>query len=210
MIGAEPHPVFAQRRARGLIEILHLGGNFGALQHAECLDQLERDAAPDAGDVFGPGQPEQRPQQLFDMRLQPQIEPGLHRLARCAGQTIVGNNAQARMQGVLGSDELGHRIASPADGRIRGQHELIVGRSGQFLGACLDFTCERFLRRGLQRLGVGAGLRRIRGKGESVEAANHMAFNDHFAGLADFRIQNTVLPQAAHQYTGPAVNETLR
>src|SRR5438309_987543 len=75
MIGAEAHAVFAQGRARGLVEILHLGGNFCALQHAERLDQLERDAAPDAGDVLGLGEPEQRPQQLLDMRLQPQIEP---------------------------------------------------------------------------------------------------------------------------------------
>ena len=37
-----------------------------------------------------------------------------------------------------------------------------------------------------------------------------MAFYDHFAGLADFGIQNAVLPQAAHQYTGTPVNETLR
>jgi len=37
-----------------------------------------------------------------------------------------------------------------------------------------------------------------------------MALYDHFAGLADFRIQHRVFPQAAHQYTGPAVNETLR
>src|SRR5947209_18095959 len=37
-----------------------------------------------------------------------------------------------------------------------------------------------------------------------------MALYDHFAGLADFRIQHGVFPQAAHQYTGPAINETLR
>ena len=37
-----------------------------------------------------------------------------------------------------------------------------------------------------------------------------MAFYDHFAGLADFRIQHRVFPQAAHQYTGTAINETLR
>ena len=32
--------------------------------------------------------------------------------------------------------------------------------------------------------------RRIRRKGESIEAADRMAFHDHFAGLANFRIQN--------------------
>ena len=37
-----------------------------------------------------------------------------------------------------------------------------------------------------------------------------MAFHGHFAGLADFRTQNGILPQAAHQYTGTAINETLR
>ena len=37
-----------------------------------------------------------------------------------------------------------------------------------------------------------------------------MALDDHLTRLADFRIQHRVFPQAAHQYTGPAVNETLR
>ena len=210
MIGAEPHAVFAQRRARGLVEILHLGGNLRALQHAQRFDQLERDAAGDAGDVFGLGKPEQRAQQLFDMRLQPQIEPRLHGLARRAGEAIVGNDAQPRMQRVVGGDEFGHRIAGPADGAVGGQHELIVGRCGKLFGARVDLAGEHLLRGGLQRFGVGAGFRRIWCKGKSIEAADHMALHDHFAGLANFRIQNTVLPQAAHQYTGTAINETLR
>ena len=130
VIGAEAHAVFAQGSARGLVEILHLGGNLGALEHAERLDQLERDAAPDAGDVFGLGEPEQRPQQFFDMRLQPQIEPRLHGLARRAGETIVGNDADARMQRVVGRDELCHRVAGPADGAVGCQHELLVGGGG--------------------------------------------------------------------------------
>jgi len=37
-----------------------------------------------------------------------------------------------------------------------------------------------------------------------------MPLDDHFAGLADFRVQHGVFPQAAHQYTGTAINETLR
>ena len=199
-----------KRRARGLVEILHLGGDLGALEHAERLDQLERDAAPDAGDVFGLGEPEQRPQQFFDMRLQPQIEPRLHGLARRAGEAIVGNDADARMQRVVGRDELCHRVAGPADGAVGGQHELLVGRRAEFFGARVDLAGQHLLCRRLQRLRIRSRFRRIWRKGESVEAADRMAFNDHFAGLADFRIQNTVLPQAAHQYTGTAVNETLR
>ncbi len=148
----------------------------------------------DAGDVLGLVQVEQRPQQLFDMRLQPQIEPGLHRFARRAVEAIVGDDANARMQRVVGRDQLCHRVAGPADGAVGGQHELVVGGGGQFLGARVDLAGQRFLRGRLQRLGVGAGFRRIGRKGESVEPADHMAFHDHFAGLADFRIQNACSP----------------
>ena len=155
-------------------------------------------------------EPEQRAEQLFDMRLQPQIEPRLHGLARRAGEAVVGNDAQARMQRVVGRDELGDRVAGPADGAVGGQHELVVGRCGKLGGARVDLAGEHLLRGRLQRLGVRAGFRRIGCKGKSIEPADRMAFHDHFAGLADFRIQNTVLPQAAHQYTGTAVNETLR
>ena len=116
----------------------------------------------------------------------------------------------ARMQRVVGRDELCHRVAGPADGAVGGQHELVVGRGGKFLGARVDLAGQHLLRCRLQRLGVRAGFRRIGRKGKSIEPADRMAFHDHFAGLADFRIQNAVLPQAAHQYTGTAVNETLR
>ena len=153
---------------------------------------------------------EQRPEQLLHMGLQPQIEPGLHRLARRAGQPFIGNDPQPRMQRVVRGDQSRHGIASPADGAVRGQHELIVRRAGQFFGARLDFAGQRLLRDRLQGLGLGAGLCRIRRECKSVETADHMALYDHFAGLADFRIQHRVFPQAAHQYTGPAVNETLR
>ena len=149
-------------------------------------------------------------EQLLDVRLQPQIEPRLHRFARRAGQPFVGNDAHARMQRVVGRHQLGHRVAGPADGAVRGQHELIVGRGGEFFGARVDLAGQRLLRGRLQRLGVRAGFRRIGREGESVEPADHMALYDHFAGLADFRIQHRVFPQAAHQYTGTAVNETLR
>ena len=103
-----------------------------------------------------------------------------------------------------------HRVAGPADGAVGGQHELIVGRRRQFLGARVDLAGQRFLRGGLQRLGVGAGFGRVGRERKSVETADHMALYDHFAGLADFSIQHAVFPQAAHQYTGPAINETLR
>ena len=135
-------------------------------------------------------EPEQRPEQLFDMRLQPQIEPRLHGLARRAGEAIVGNDAQSRMQRVVGGDELCHRIAGPADGAVGGQHELVVGRCGKLGGARVDLAGEHLLGRRLQRLGIRAGFRRIGCKGKSIEPADRVAFHNHFAGLANFRIQN--------------------
>ena len=98
------------------------------------------------------------------------------------------------MQRVVGRHQLGHRVAGPADGAVRGQHELVVGGGGELFGARVDLAGQRLLRGRLQRLGVGAGLRRLGRKGEPVEPADHMAFHDHFAGLADFGIQNTCSP----------------
>ena len=154
MIGAEAHAVFAQHRARGLVEILHLGRDPGALQHAERFHQLERDAAGDAGDVLGLRQFEQRPEQFRNMRLQPQIEPRLHGFARRPRQPLVGDDAQSRMQRVIGRDQFCDRIAGPADGAVRGEHELFVRRGAEFLGARVDLFRQHLLCGGLQRLGV--------------------------------------------------------
>jgi hypothetical protein len=103
-----------------------------------------------------------------------------------------------------------NRGAGPADGAVGGQHELIVGRGAQLRGARVDLARQHLLGGGLQCFRIRAGFRRIGCKGKSIEPADRVAFHNHFAGLANFRIQNTVLPQAAHQYTGTAVNETLR
>ena len=124
------------------------------------------------------------------MRLQPQIEPRLHGLARRAGEPVVGDDADARMQRVVGRDKLCDRVAGPADGAVGGQHELVVGRCGEFGGARVDLAGEHLLGSRLQCLGIRAGFRRIGCKGKSIEPADRVAFHNHFAGLANFRIQN--------------------
>ena len=98
VIGAEAHAVFAQRGACRLIEALDLLGHLLALQHAERFDQLEGDAARHAGDIVGGGEREQRRQHLLDMGLEPEVEPGLHHIARRAGEMLVGEDAHARAQ----------------------------------------------------------------------------------------------------------------
>ena len=209
VIGAKAHAVFAQGGARSLIEILHLGGDLGALQHAERLDQLEGDAAGDAADILGLRQLEQRPEQLFQMGFQPEFQPSLHRLARRAGQPVISNDAQPRLHRVVGRHQLGHGVAGPADGAIRGQHKLFVRRSSELAGARFDLAGQRLERCSLQRLGFGARLGGIRNECKTVEPADGVALDDHFAGLSNFRIQHRIFPQAAHQYTGTTINETL-
>ena len=209
VIGAEAHAVFAQGGARGLVQFLDVVGDLRPFQHAEPLGQLEGDAARDAGDILGLGKLEQRAEQFLDMGLEPEVEPRLHRLARGSGQPVVGDDARPRTQHLVGGDELGHRVAGPAQRAVGGEHELIVRRIRQLFRARLDLAGKRLLRRRLQRPGLRAGLRRIGREHESVEAADGMALHDHFARLANFRVQHGVFPQAAHQYTGPAINETL-
>src|SRR6516162_10901389 len=59
VIGTEAHPVFTQRRTRGLLQPLDLVHNLVAIEHAERFGELERNATRDAGYVFSRGEPEQ-------------------------------------------------------------------------------------------------------------------------------------------------------
>ena len=74
------------------------------------------------------GEREQRPEQLLQMRLEPEIEPRLHGVARRAGQMLVGENAHARLQHIVARGELADRLAEPADAAVGGEHELLVRR----------------------------------------------------------------------------------
>ena len=183
MIGAEAHAVLAQRRARFLIEAFHLLGDARALQHAERFGELERDAARDAGDVFRAGQRQQRPEQLLDVRLDPEVEPRLHGVARRAGEMLVRENAHARAQHVVARRELADRLAEPADAAVGREHELLVAGMGELCGARVDLAGERLLRGGAQRLAF-----RTRGRGigcelEAREPPDRVALDDHFAGF---------------------------
>ena len=198
-----------KRRARGLVEALDLFRDLLPLQHAERFDQLERDTARHAGDVFGCGQREQRRQQLLDMGLEPEIEPRLHQFARRPGQMLVGDDAHARPQRVVAGGELADQIASPAQSAVVGQHDLIVGCLRKFRGARFDLAGQRFLRGRIERLGFRAGGGGIGREHEAVEPADHMAFDRDFAGLSDFGFQHRVLSQPPHQHAGAAVHEAF-
>ena len=99
---------------------------------------------------------DQRPEQFFDMRFEPRIEPRLDGLARRAGQMLVGDEAHARMHALLAGIQLADRGAGPADGAVARQHELGVRRLGKPRGARGDLAGQRLLRGVLQGLRLRA------------------------------------------------------
>ena len=157
MVGAKPHPVFAQVGARRLIETFDILGNFLPLQHADRLDQLVGDAARNAGDVLGSSEREQRREQPLDVVDEPEIKPRLYRFARCTGELLVGDDAEPRAEHVLAGDQLADRRTGPAHRAVGRQHELAIGRLRELGGAGVDLTGQRRTCGTLQGLGLGAG-----------------------------------------------------
>jgi hypothetical protein len=198
MIGAEADAVLAQARSRRLVEALHLFGDLLPLEHAERLDDLEGDAAGDAGDVLGGGERKQRAEQPLDVGLEPEVEPRLHRVARRAAEQLVGDHAQPRTQYVIARAQLADRRADPAHGAVGVEHELALRRLLQLGGAGVDLAGQRTARGSLQRFCFGARRRRIGNKREPVETADLMPLNHNFAGLFDFSFQCRVLAQPPH------------
>ena len=100
-------------------------------------------------------------------------------------------------------------VAGPAQGAVVGEHDLVVRGLRQLGGARLDLAGQRLLRGGVERLGLG----RVGGRGgrehESVEPADHMALDRHFARLSDFGFQHRVLSQPPHQHAGAAIDEAF-
>ena len=133
----------------------------------------------------------------------------LRDLARRAGQLLVGDDAQARLEHLLAGDELADRLAEPADRAIGGEHDLLVGRLREPRGARVDLARQRLLGGAGQRLGLRAGRRGRRREHEAVEPADHVALDHHLAGLADVGLERRVLAQAPHQHAGAAIDETL-
>ena len=143
------------------------------------------------------------------MGLEPEIEPRLHQFARRPGQLLVGDDAHARTQHVVAGDQLADHVAGPAQRAVVCQHDLIVRGLRQFGGARFDLAGERLLRGAVERLGFGAGGRGIGREHESVEPADHMALDGHFASFSDFGFQHRVLSQPPHQHAGAAVHEAF-
>ncbi len=192
VIGAEAHAVFAQARARRLVQPLHFLGDALAIEHAERLDQLKGDAARNAGHVGGGRQVRTNGPSSFSMwDLTKAIEPRFDGIARRAGELLVGDDAHARAQHLFAGVKLADRGAGPAQRAVGGEHELIVRRLGKPRRARRDLAGERLLRGVLQRLRFRAARRRIRHEDESVEPADDMAFDHDLAGLVEFGIERS-------------------
>ncbi len=84
-----------------------------------------------------------------------------------------------------------------------------VRRLGKPGGARGDLAGKRFLRGVLQRLGLRSARGGVGQKHKSIETADHMAFDDDFAGFVDLRLKLGVLAQPPHQHAGAAIDEAL-
>ena len=210
VVGAEAHAVAAEVGAPVLIEAAHLVGDLGPFQHAERLDHLIADAAGEPGEVGGRLDLHQRPEQAHDMRPQPRGQPRLDLLAGRAGEAVIGDEAQARLEQLVARRQLGDRIAGPADDAVVREHQRGVGRRGEAVGPRLDLAGQRLLRGGAQGLGfVALGL----GVGhelEAVKTAHMLTLDGDVTAGGDFGFQHRLLSQAPHQDAGAPVDEAAR
>src|SRR5262245_66657875 len=105
------------------------------------------------------------------MRLQPRIETGLHFVARRTGQLLVGDDAHARLERLLGGNDAADRLPLPADHAVGRQYELVVLGLRDAPGASVDLAGQRLLRGAGERLRLRARGGRVGREGEAVEAA---------------------------------------
>ena len=94
-----------------------------------------------------------------------------------AGKLLVGENDEARLQGVVAGDEPRDRLALPAQEAVEREHDSASPARRQALGAFGDRGGQRLLRGVAQRLRVGAFGLRVGGEAEAVQRADVMAFH---------------------------------
>ena len=87
--------------ASRLVERLHVVGYVAPVDQAELLDQPERDAAADAGDLVGVLEVDQRLQQLFDLEIDETLGARRDLVAGRAGELFVGEQDDPRLQRIL-------------------------------------------------------------------------------------------------------------
>ena len=210
VIGAEADPQLAQGGAAGLVEGLGILGHPRALQNAECLADLEGDAAADAFDPFALFEVGEGAEQLLDVLADPKVDAALDHLEGRTGQLVIRQHPYTRLQDVLARGQLANRLAEPADRAIIGQHEGIVDGVVDALGTSFDLARQGLLGCGIEGPGRLASRLRIRGEAESLQLTDVLALHHHVSRPCNFRFQHRVLSQTTHQDARPAVHETMR
>ena len=192
MEGAEAHAETAQCGAGFLIETADVFGHIAAVQEAEILDELERDAARHAGKLLGGLEIEERLERRLDLVVDEALDAGGDLVARGAGQLLVGEQDRARAQRIVAGRQRGDGRADPAHEAIRRQREIAVRRCGKPLGARFELSRQRFLRGGAHGLGVLAFRLLVGGEAEALELAHMVALDEDLAGRIDFSFKHTV------------------
>ena len=109
--------------------------------------------------------------------------------------------------GLRAGDDPGDRSAVPDDLAVTGQAEIGIGSGGQRLGPAGELAGDRLERGRPDRLGrCGIALGK---KAKTDEAADECPLDKDPAIFLDARHHIFLLPQAAHQHAGAAVDKTL-
>jgi len=138
------------------------------------------------------------------------LDPGCDMVAGDAGELLVRQQNDARMQHVVAGSQPGHRVAEPADDTVRPNREVAVAAGVQSSRPCLEFEGESFLRRRLNSLRIGALHAHQGRKAEPCELSRVMPLNEDIAIHTDFSFQHRILSQALHEHRCPAINKAFR
>jgi hypothetical protein len=103
------------------------------------------------------------PSSFLDVRLEPEIEPRLHGIARRAGELLVGDDAHARLE--HSSPAMSLPTGSPSQRMTPSEASTNCSSApATALRRGVDLAGERLLRGGVQRLGLRAGGRGVGGE----------------------------------------------
>ena len=211
VIGAEAHAEAAKRRPAGLVERLHVVGDVAAVDQAEILDELEGDAAADAGDLVGVLQVDQRLQQRLDLEIDEALGARRDLVAGRAGQLLVGEqdrraaSARPRLRPACRSARRSS-AATPSEPSAMSPLAEAEKRSARVSNSAASAFCAA----AFDRLGVLAAGALVGGEAEPLQFADMVAFDEDRAGWADFGFKHRIFSEAPHEDGSPAVYEAFR
>jgi hypothetical protein len=102
-----------------------------------------------------------------------------------------------------------HRTATPADTKLRVEHDLAVRAAREGLQTRRQILTQRAQCRAQHRLLVGLPLRRVRNEAEALDAAEMFTLDCHFARCSDRRAHFTLIAQSSYKQSRTSIDKPL-